>query len=65
VKISFLKLLTLMTVLLSSASSCNKEDDASNIENNNPMPNGKIKIKVDSQTFTAQRFCNSGAEVHS
>ena len=61
-KISFLMLLMLMSVLLSNASSRNKEDDASNIENNNPMPNGKIKITVNSQTFTATLLDNSSAK---
>jgi len=61
-KISFLMLLMLMSVLLSSASSRNKEDDASNIENNNPMPNGKIKITVNSQTFTATLLDNNSAK---
>lgn len=61
-KLSFLTLLTLMSVLLSSASSCNKEDDASNIENNNPMPNGKIKITLNSRTFTATLLDNNSAK---
>jgi hypothetical protein len=50
-----------MSVLLSSASSCNKENDI-NIENNNPMANGKIKITVNSQTFTATLLDNSSAK---
>lgn len=61
-KISFLMLLTLMLVLLTSASSHNKEDDAGNIENNNPMPNGKIKITINSQTFTATLLDNNSAK---
>ncbi len=60
-KQSFFILLTLMSVLLSSASSCNKEDDI-NIENNNPMENGKIKITVNSQTFTATLLDNNSAK---
>jgi len=60
-KQSFFILLTLMSVLLSSASSCNKENDI-NIENNNPMANGKIKITVNSQTFTATLLDNSSAK---
>ena len=55
-------LLMLMSVLLSSASSCNKVDDTGNIENNHPMPNGKIKITVNSQSFTATLLDNNSAK---
>lgn len=61
-KQSFLILLTLMSVLVSSATSCNKDIDNINIENNNPMANGKIKITVNSQTFTATLFDNNSAK---
>lgn len=60
-KHSFFILLTLISALVSSASSCNKEDD-NNIENINPMANGKIKITVNSQTFSATLLDNSSAE---
>lgn len=60
-KQSFFILLTLMSVLVSSATSCNKEDDII-IENNNPMANGKIKITVNSQTFTAKLWDNNSAK---
>ena len=53
--------MTLMSVLVSSATSCNKEDDI-NIENEHPMANGKIKIKVNSQTFTATLLDNNSAK---
>lgn len=61
-KDSFIILLTFMSVLISSASSCNKEDDTINTENNHPMTNGKIKITVNSQTFTATLLDNSSAK---
>lgn len=60
-KQSFFILLTLMSVLLSSATSCNKEDDII-IENNHPMANGKMKITVNSQTFTATLLDNNSAK---
>lgn len=49
-----------MSVLVSSATSCNKDDII--IENNNPMANGKIKITVNSQTFTATFLDNKSAK---
>lgn len=61
-KQSHLILLALMSLLISSASSCNKEDDSNKIENNNPMSNGKIKITVNSQTFTATLLDNNSAK---
>lgn len=57
----FLILLTFMSVLLSSASSCNKEDNSNKIENN-PMATAKIKITVNSQTFTATLLDNNSAK---
>ncbi|MDX2305301.1 MAG: cyclophilin-like fold protein [Microscillaceae bacterium] len=57
----FLILLTFMSVLLSNASSCNKEDNSNKIENN-PMATGKIKITVNSQTFTATLLDNNSAK---
>ncbi len=46
-------ILAFMSVFMSSASSCNKEDDKPRAENNTSMANGKIKIIVDTKTFTA------------
>lgn len=61
-KHSFLIILTFMSIFISSASSCSKEDGKINTENNTPMANGKIKIKVNSQTFTATLLENSSAK---
>jgi hypothetical protein len=47
---------------MSSASSCSKEDDKTATENITLMPNGKIKITVNSQTFTATLFDNNSAK---
>jgi hypothetical protein len=47
---------------MSSASSCSKEDDKIATENITLMPNGKIKITVNSQTFTATLFDNNSAK---
>ena len=51
-----------MSIFICSALSCSKEDDKINTENNTPMANGKIKIKVNSQTFTATLLDNSSAK---
>lgn len=59
-KHSFLIFLTFISFLISSAS--NKEDDNINIENNSTMINGKIKITVNSQTFTATLLDNNSAK---
>ena len=61
-KYSFLIILTFMSIFICSALSCSKEDDKINTENNTPMANGKIKIKVNSQTFTATLLDNSSAK---
>ncbi|MDP3915146.1 MAG: cyclophilin-like fold protein [Bacteroidota bacterium] len=61
-KHSLLIVLTFMSIFMSSASSCNKEDDKINTENNTPMANCKIKIKINSQTFTATLLDNSSAK---
>ncbi|PVX46406.1 hypothetical protein C8C85_2262 [Flavobacterium sp. 103] len=61
-KHSFLMLLTFLSITISSASSCNKDDDNINTENNNAMTNGKIKITVNSQTFTATLLDNNSAK---
>jgi hypothetical protein len=47
---------------MSSASSCSKEDDKTATENITLMPNGKIKITVNSQTFMATLFDNNSAK---
>ena len=56
----FLVMMLLVSVLCSSATSCDKNDN--NIENNTPMTNGKIKIKVGSKTFTATLLDNNSAK---
>lgn len=61
-KHSFLMILAFMSIVVCSASSCNKNDDNNNTENNTPMANGKIKITVNSQTFTATLFDNNSAK---
>lgn len=61
-KHSFLMILAFMTMMVCSASSCDKNDDNSNTENTTPMANGKIKIKVGSQTFTATLLDNNSAK---
>lgn len=65
-KHSFLMVVAFMTMLVCSASSCDKSDDNSPTsntpENNTPMANGKIKIKVGSQTFTATLLDNNSAK---
>jgi hypothetical protein len=60
-KHSFLMFLLFMSVLVSGASSC-QEDDTINTENTTPMANGKIKITVNSQTFTATLLDNNSAK---
>jgi hypothetical protein len=59
-KQTFLVMMLLVFVLCSSATSCDKNDN--NIENNTPMTNGKIKIKVGSKTFTATLLDNNSAK---
>lgn len=58
----FILMLTFMSIFISSASSCSTDDDMFNTENLTPMPNGKIKIKVNTQTFTATLLDNSSAK---
>lgn len=61
-KLSFLILLTSMSVLFGNAPSCNKAHESLTSENNKPMANGKIKIKIGAQTFTATLLHNSSAK---
>lgn len=62
----FLMVVAFMTMIVCSASSCDKNDDNSSTnntpENTSPMTNGKIKIKVGSQTFTATLLENNSAK---
>ena len=60
-KRSFLMMLVFISFLVSGASSCNQDDDNINMENKTPMANGKIKITVNSQTFTATLLDNNSA----
>jgi hypothetical protein len=59
---SFLMILAFTFIFMSSASSCSKEDDKIDTENITPMANGKIKITVNSQTFTATLLDNNSAK---
>jgi len=59
---SFLMILLFISFLVSGASSCNQEDDNLNTENATPMVNGKIKITVNSQIFTATLLDNNSAK---
>lgn len=61
-KHSFLMLFTFISITISSASSCNEDDDNINMKNNNTITNGKIKITVNSQTFTATLLDNNSAK---
>lgn len=62
-KHSFLMILAFTFIFMSSATSCSKEDDKIDTENITPMANGKIKITVNSQTFTATLLDNNSAKV--
>lgn len=61
-KHSLLILLTFMSIFISNAKSCNKRVEINNKENNNTMENEKIKITVNSKTFTAILFDNNSAK---
>ncbi|TDE03603.1 cyclophilin-like fold protein [Flavobacterium hiemivividum] len=61
-KYSFLIILTFMSIFISSASSCTKEVETNEIENNNAMGNEKIKITVNSKAFTAILLDNNSAK---
>lgn len=54
-------LLTFMTLFICSAA-CNKDDESVPIKNNTPMTNGKIKIKIGSQTFTTKLSDNNSTK---
>ncbi len=58
----FLMILVYTSVFIGSTSSSNKEDDNINNENNSTMANGKIKITINSQTFTATLLDNNSAK---
>lgn len=61
-KYSFLIILNFVSIFICSSSSCNKDDDRKTIENSKPMTSGKIKITVNSQTFTATLLDNNSAK---
>jgi len=51
-----------MSIFISSASSCSKEEENNtNTENTTTMANGKIKITVNSISFTATLLDNNSA----
>jgi hypothetical protein len=52
-------ILIFISFLVSGASSCNQDDDNINTVNTTPMVNGKIKITVNSQTFSATLLDNN------
>jgi hypothetical protein len=55
-------ILIFISFLVSGASSCNQDDDNINTVNTTPMVNGKIKITVNSQTFSATLLDNNSAK---
>jgi len=63
-KHSILLMLAFMPIFISGASSCSKDDISPNSDNNN-MANGKIKIWVNSKTFTATLWDNNAAKAGS
>jgi hypothetical protein len=62
IKHPFLMVLTFLLIFMSSASSFNNKDDNINTKNTTSMVNGKIKIAVNSQTFTATLMENNSAK---
>ena len=63
-KFPFLLLMSMVSVIGCSASSCNKDDGNINIENDNGnmITSNKISIKVNSKTFTATLFDNDATK---
>ena len=61
-KCSFVLILTFVSLFISSALCCSKHDVNINTENNTPMANGKIKIRVNSKIFTATLLDNNSAK---
>lgn len=62
-KDSLILILAFMSIFISSASSCGKEDENNtNTENTTSMANGKIKITVNSLIFTATLLDNNSAK---
>lgn len=55
----FLMIMVFTSVLISGATSCNNEDANINTRDNTSMANGKIKITVNSQIFTATPLDNN------
>jgi hypothetical protein len=58
---SFLMILMFIIVFISGASSCINEEVDTKTENNAPMSTEKIKITVNSKTYTATLFDNNSA----
>ena len=54
--------MTFRSIFISNNSFCNKGVEINNKENNNTMGNEKIKITVNSKTFTAILFDNNSAK---
>ncbi|WP_254528619.1 MULTISPECIES: cyclophilin-like fold protein [unclassified Sphingobacterium] len=62
-KHSLILILAFMSIFISNASSCGKEDENNtNTENTTSMVNGKIKITVNSLIFTATLLDNNSAK---
>ncbi len=62
-KHSLILILAFMSIFISSASSCGKEDENNtNTENTTSMANGKIKLTVNSLIFTATLLDNNSAK---
>jgi hypothetical protein len=61
----FLVLMLMVSVLCSSATSCNKSEDiikTENSNNNDSMTSAKIRLKVGSKTFAATLLDNNAAK---
>ncbi|MCW5912165.1 MAG: hypothetical protein KIT62_13915 [Cyclobacteriaceae bacterium] len=55
-------ILTFMSMIVCSASSCNEDENNNNTENINNMAGTKINIRVNTQTFTATLLDNNTAK---